>query len=228
MPPNQVIPPQGPAAGSAPQVVESIVPPQPSSGKPYKKIVIILAVVVALAALGGGAYAFNQKRTTTKKFNQLAADIKKQELDGLSRYTKAASITNDFGNMINLATGDNPPADIAQQLSGKVSTLRDAVNTSCSAKDSDLTASIIDTRVKGLRLDADQQKYVSDMKDVIGGLQNTEYSNVGMCASGPAFVSFADNFAKLMPAHHMFIFSDPIKSYDCVIQRIANQSHDGS
>ncbi|HET7528700.1 MAG TPA: hypothetical protein VFJ84_00525, partial [Candidatus Saccharimonadales bacterium] len=200
MPPGQTISPQEP--GSA-EPVSSAAPQtpltQPQPSRSYRKIIIIAVAVAVLAALGGAGFAFNQKRVANQKFSQLAADIKRQELDGLDQYAKVASITNDLGNMIDLATSDNPPADIAQKLTGKVSTLKSSVDGSCSAKSADLTESKINDRVSGVKLNADQEKYVSDMKDVISGLEGTGYSNAGMCTDGPALVSFADNFSKILP-----------------------------
>jgi len=200
MPPNQTISPE--SSGQHPPNPPVINPSMnlgPASPKPYKKIIMVLLGVVILALLGGAAYAFNQKRVTNQKFNALAADIKKQELDGLRQYAKVASITNDLGNMLDLATSDNPPSDITQKLTSKVTTLKSSIDASCDAKSDDLTKSRINTRISGLKLSAAQKKYVSDIKEVLSGLEATGYSNVGMCTDGPALVSFADNFAKILP-----------------------------
>lgn len=191
-PSDQPLPGPGPGSlGIPPTVAEK-------PDRPLKKLIIagvVMAVLVVAGIVGAVVY---QSSASTKKFNDLVKKITQQEKDGAVGYVKASAAINEFGQLLDVAMNDSGTAG-TEKLTAKIDALKGYASKACQDKASDVTGDSIDKSVKGLKLSAVQKQYISDWKEVISQLEDSDYSNAGLCRDGQAIVSLANNFVKLLP-----------------------------
>lgn len=170
-------------------------------------LVILVIAVVGLAVLAGGgaaAYTYVFKSLSDKKFNDLALQIKNQEISGAKNYTKVSAYVNQLAPILSLQNSSTINKNAAATLNTNAAAIANLADQGCKSKTSDVTSASIDKQMKGLVLTPSQKKYIADMKQVTADLAATEYSNNGICSDAPALAALIRNFANLLPGLTIF------------------------
>lgn len=194
----QIITPGQPPTPAGPVTSGPITASPPPAGRSLKKIIALVVGLVILVVAAGISFTMYQKSAATKKFNSFAAKVTKQENDGADRYVKVAGIVNDFGQLLDISTDGNTTGG-TDKLTAKLNGLKTDVNQACQDKAGDITAANFDQPTKGLKLNANQKKYLADWKTVISNLESSDYSNAGLCSDGQLLVIVANNMLKFVP-----------------------------
>lgn len=152
------------------------------------------ALVIVLAVGGVVGYGYYEGRVATDKFNALALQIKNQEMAVARRNAQATVLVSGISAAI--AAGDSASG---ATLNARAGSMSDLANQSCSAAKNTVTPAAIDQQMKGLRLDATQQRYVSDIKQVLLVSKDSSYNDATLCRDGMLMAAIARNFAFLNP-----------------------------
>jgi len=175
---------------------------QPAKAKRGKKLLFGVLIVLLLVILGAGGvfgYTYYQEQMATKAFSDLALQVKNQELDGARNYVKVAGMVYELTPLMSLDGTSGLNQNAATTLNKNAGLIDATASSSCKAQTDDVTAAYIDQKMKGLSLNAAQQRYISDIKQVVDNLNKSEYSNAGLCREGPVMAALIRNIAKLLP-----------------------------
>lgn len=191
---------------SAPYGPSAPLPPTPKKSK-KGLLVATLAVLLVLVLGSGGAlgYMYYQKQMAAKEFNDIALQVKTQELAGARNYVKVAATVDELAPLMAFDGSSGINQNVATTLNKNADSIAAAAAASCKAKASDLTPAAIDQKMKGLPLNDPQKRYISDMKQVIDGLSQSQYSNAGICREGPAFAAMVHNLANVLPGLSLLV-----------------------
>jgi len=152
------------------------------------------AVAVLLAVGGVLGYGYYQGRIATNKFNALTLQIKNQELAVARRNAQGTTFVGEITTAI--ATNGSTASATLNASANKLATL---AGQSCMAGKSAATSATIDQQMKGLRLNALQRRYVSDIKQVLDATKDSSYDDKTLCRDGQLLAALARNYAFLSP-----------------------------